>query len=243
MTTEADDVPPLRLSIRHLFYWLTATAVLVALDESDWNVTDRHILFQNGLSIGYCILRGICLASFPIAVHQWRGGAKFPADPGHWYLLAGGCSSLAIHIVLRLLNMTPLAAHIPHSIDLPLQFGIPAFIFSWAARDTIMPAWKWLFRAEALLYGGYAIFWVVHLGLKALHWKVIGISTVVQFGLHHYQEIVGALMLSNPLFGIAVSCFDRRQPRDFLHYAGIATAAIEAILFLCWFIPGFLPAE
>ena len=92
--TPLTNPPPLRLSILHLFFFMTGTA-LALLPARVFGNSENLPQFV----FVYFILTALCDGAAIASIGVWierklRGDRGFPSQPGHWALLASGLAAI-----------------------------------------------------------------------------------------------------------------------------------------------------
>jgi hypothetical protein len=207
--------PPSRLGIIHLFGWMTAVAVLLAITGAlaktqQQPQQDGFAIFQ---SIFGCAISGIAVSSLVLMIaRRWRG-VLFPVEPGEWILVVVGLTAL-IHLAARAV-WTALPRAVYYENLWPIHIGQWLMLLPrlWAIRCVQPPRWKAFFWIGLFL--GFAQTLLTHTPQWfETYWK--------------FQFAAAALMI------LAVSLLwrmDRREgiDRGWLHRVGLAFAYLSAL--------------
>jgi hypothetical protein len=213
--TELRLRPPSRLSIIHLFGWMTVVAVLLAIMEwlSKAELHPQRDGFAIFRDIFTCALSGIAVSSLVLMfARRWKG-VPFPVEPGEWILVVVGLTTL-IHLAARAVwTALPRAVYYENLWPIHISQWLMLLPRLWAIRCVQPPRWK-------------AFFWIgLFLGLAL----AILTHTPQWFETYwKFQFAASALMI------LTVSLLwrmDRREgiDRGWLHRVGLAFVYLSAL--------------
>jgi hypothetical protein len=220
-----------RLGIVHFLVWMLGSALMLAVfRQFDASVDGPLSALRAVVYTFYGLVYGAALAGLliPFSRYLW-GGAAYPAQPGHWLLVANGVIALVFCAVLALES---LPASEPFSTA--LQAGataLPAAAYLWgsfASRDA--PRWTVLLGTLAALHGVQALcLGLLAAMLNASTFDLEPVLVALVQTLQSYGTLAAGLLV------LVASGFDisQRTCRDWLHWVGVVVelATIAWILF------------
>jgi FtsH-binding integral membrane protein len=213
---------PNRLTIAHLLLWMAGTALAIVIFPTDWlpspAATGTRAAFLRRLALRDNVekvlaaiiapLYGTAIAGLPLAalrLVERRSG--FPAQPGHFLLLALGLLYLLGALVLR----APADAIYPPTSLLVFMLLVALVAVSLGAAVQIKTPAGWCLTFRTVL--GVTTFLV--LGYIAAHWDP---RPVWAAGLLATSLIVASLA---GLFAVTSDLWQRQSEYDLFHWLGV----------------------
>lgn len=225
----ADTPPPIRLSILHLLLLMTCIGVLLGIQPKDvvrseaaaWEVYYYQLLIFCSSALG-----GVSLASlWLLGRHGFQVPAAFPRQPGHWLLVIGGL----VVLVRNGFYLAFLKNHV---------FASREILANWYTFSTSVQALTWVVVAVVALLslerGGWRTVFAFPLGWHVLY--LLGVCIAAGNEIPMQISVVRTIMLAENIFFMLLvlwqSYRDRRQKRDWLHYAGVAVYSLNGLFSL-----------
>jgi len=235
-------MPANRLSIAHLFLWITMTSVVLAIGQqmlrhgqlgdgiaSDDTFSDVRAKWRVTTLVRIAVspAHGAALAGVTIALWRLcRGRQDFPVQPGHWLLMVIAALLFSTVAIWLLQRFVPGYAFWMVSLVLL----VPAFAGAVAAIYSNERRWRFAFFLHALGFVAYAI-------------GIFAFAALIDFGvflgISLLIRVPSVVVVTAFATGLAAAFWDLRLgiDRDFFHWVGVAALlAITVETIATWII-------
>ena len=229
MDTRELSSPTTRLGIIHLLGWMLGCGAVLAIYRLNMPATPTlpDLLRHLGLGLAY----GTAASGLGLFLWRWRtGSGPAPTQPGHWLLIFGGLGML--------IDMGTTAPYL-----LALKLGVrEAFVWwlcqqlaAWSIATLIGLVVLTRLRGASRTWTTAAWIIVFALGLNAAADITSLIGIRFSAGTWTWYLPIGAHLASvalalPPIWGAELADRLRGVPRDWLHYTGIASVSILAVV-------------
>jgi hypothetical protein len=236
-----EPAPPNRLTIGFLMLWTVGASLVLGANRGlrDADVQAQSNLTHSLYILCYSITIGVAIASVGLFLHRkMTGRAGFPTQPGHWFLLIRGFSTIAWPC-----GWTSRVA-IERWWDHP---GLPDLYLALQTLPAVTVATAGYIVAWFTASPTWSRGWRLTLGL--MQWNAI-LGLIVTFvvmvvAAPGYQLLPSAVhsCVSPLIFLLLIVTWATdpdRPSRDFLHVAGVVSTLLILILpYAFFYIPAF----